>query len=494
MKKIVKKFNSLIERTIFNVKNKTNSNFKISSFNKYSIVVIGLLFSCLFYLLVPTIYSKTWVQSSIESKIFNEFKINLSSSANISYRILPAPHFLIKNSKILLNNDKHQKSIADIKNLKVFISKKNFLDKEKMNIINVVIDNANFSLLRSDLKILNKSSNNKFSNKKIKIKNSNIFFKDKLDKVITIIKISKATLFFDDKKLLNLFSLKGEIYAIPFIFNFKNQNDPIKNKEINFNAKTLKLNIFNKLNGKKNNSNSGRNIISFLNSTMNTKYNFEEKLIIFKSENSNIKNSNFTYSGDLSIDPFDLNLNIELGNYKISKLFNFNSIIIEFIKSKILFNDNISVNSSITANTNKKNEIFQSAKIIFRIINGKINIDNTRLVNDKIGSLELDNSNLFLENNYLFLNTNIRIIIKDSDRLFSFLQTNKKSRKNIKNILINIDYDFLRNKIKFNNVKIDNNKVGDQFLTALEALNDNRINNLTKSRRIINQLFDIYEG
>ena len=227
---------------------------------------------------------------------------------------------------------------------------------------------------------------------------------------------------------------------------------------------------------------------------MNTKYNFEEKLIIFKSENSNIKNSNFTYSGDLSIDPFDLNLNIELGNYKISKLFNFNSIIIEFIKSKILFNDNISVNSSITANTNKKNEIFQSAKIIFRIINGKINIDNTRLVNDKIGSLELDNSNLFLENNYLFLNTNIRIIIKDSDRLFSFLQTNKKSRKNIKNILINIDYDFLRNKIKFNNVKIDNNKVGDQFLTALEALNDNKINNLTKSRRIINQLFDIYEG
>ena len=111
--------------------------------------------------------------------------------------------------------------------------------------------------------------------------------------------------------------------------------------------------------------------------------------------------------------------------------------------------------------------------------------------------MELDNSNLFLENNYLFLNTNIRIIIKDSDRLFSFLQTNKKSRKkmkNIKNILINIEYDFLRNKIKFNNVKIDSNKVGDQFLIALEALNDNKINNLNKSRRIINQLLNIYEG
>jgi len=494
MKKIVKKFNILIEKTIFKLQNKTNSNFKISNFNKYSIVLIGLLFSYLFYLLVPTLYNKTWVQSSIESKILNEFKINLSSSADISYRILPSPHFLIKNSKILLKNDKYQNSIADIKNLKVFVSQKNFFDKEKINIRNVIIDNANFSLLRSDIIILNESSNNKFSNKKIKIKNSNIFFKDKLDKVVTIIKIGKATLFFDDKKLLNLFSLKGEIYAIPFTFKFKNQDEPIKAKEINFEAKKLKLNILNNSINGKNNLISGRNAISLLNSAMNTQYNFEEKLIIFKSENSYIKNSDLIYSGDLTINPFDLNLKIDLGNYKISKLFNFNSIIIEFIKSKILFNDNISVNTSITVNRNSKNALFQSAKIIFRIINGKINLNNTKFINDKIGLLELSNSNLFLENNNLFLNTNIKIDIKDSDRLYSFLQTNKKSRKNIKNILVNLDYDFLNNKVKFNNIKIDNNEVGEQFSVALESLNDNSKNNLTKSRRIINQLLNIYAG
>ena len=75
MKKIVKNFNNLIKKTIFKVKNKTNSNFKISNFNKYSIVIIGLLFSYLFYLLIPTLYDKTWVQSTIESKFSNEFKI-----------------------------------------------------------------------------------------------------------------------------------------------------------------------------------------------------------------------------------------------------------------------------------------------------------------------------------------------------------------------------------------------------------------------------------
>ena len=43
----------------------------------------------------------------------------------------------------------------------------NFLNKEKMNIIEVIIDNANFSLLRSDLKLLNDSNNRNFSNKKV---------------------------------------------------------------------------------------------------------------------------------------------------------------------------------------------------------------------------------------------------------------------------------------------------------------------------------------
>ena len=159
-----------------------------------------------------------------------------------------------------------------------------------------------------------------------------------------------------------------------------------------------------------------------------------------------------------------------------------------------MFNKNISVNTTIVAKSNSINELFQSAKINFRIINGKINFDKTRIINDKIGLLELDNSNLFLENNNLVLNTSIKINIKDSDRLFSFLQTNKRSRKEIKSILINLDYNFFSNTIKFNKVKIDNNEVNDQFLSVIKAFNNNGSNNLTKSRLIINQLFDIYDG
>ena len=80
------------------------------------------------------------------------------------------------------------------------------------------------------------------------------------------------------------------------------------------------------------------------------------------------------------------------------------------------------------------------------------------MINDKIGSLEVNNSKLFVENNKLFLNTDISFDIKNYDALFSFFSTNKKSRKEIKYILINLDYNFLNNQIVFNSIKLDNQK------------------------------------
>ena len=77
---------------------------------------------------------------------------------------------------------------------------------------------------------------------------------------------------------------------------------------------------------------------------------------------------------------------------------------------------------------------------------------------------------------------------------FLSLNTSKNSRKNIKNVLINLDYDFLSDQIKFNKVKIDNNEVSDQFLRIIEDFNDNTSNNLNKSRRLINELFNAYDG
>tara|TARA_B100000780_G_scaffold277134_1_gene247155 strand:+ start:86 stop:1726 length:1641 start_codon:yes stop_codon:yes gene_type:complete len=496
----IKNFNNYVEKTIFKVQNKKNNNFKISNlnkisnFNKYLITFISLLFFFLFYLSIPGLYDKAWLQDNIEKQLLKEFRINFSTSSDISYRILPAPHFLVKDSKIFKEQGDKTTSFVDIKNLEVFVKHNNFFDKKKMIIKNIKINNANFSLLRNDFKLLNDTNKNNFSNKKIEINKSNIFFKDNSEEIIAIIKISKAFLFFDDENLLNLFNLKGNIFNIPFVFDHKREFNSSKNSTINIIAETLKLSISDTYESEQNNIYNRENIISFLSSSIKTGYKIEDDIVIFNSQNSKIKNSIINYNGKISINPFDLNLNIISDNYEIFKTLNLNSLLMDLIKSKLLFNENININTSITASSNKKKEFFQNAKINFNIVNGKINLNKTKLINKKIGLLELNNSNLSFQNDELILNTNIMINLNNVGKLYSLLQTNKKSRKEIKNIFINLDYNFLTNNIEFNNVKIDNKKVSDELFRAILNFSDNKLNTYNKSRRLLNQIFDIYEG
>ena len=483
MKKIVKIFNNFIKKTIFKVENKTNDKFHVSNFSKYTIAAIVVLFIYIFYLSIPLLYDKNWVQNNIVTKLRVEFNVNLSNSFDISYRILPKPHYLIKDSKT---------AIAEIKILNVFINQNNFFNKENIKISEVVIEEANFSLLNNNLKIFYKNSDNKFPKKKIRINKSNIFFKDNLNDVISIIKISDAFLFFDEKNLSNLFDLKGEIFNIPFKLKYQNTLD--LQKKIKIKASDLKLEILNKLLKRNEDLNSGINNISILDSSINTKYNIKNNIVIFKSDGSRVFNSKVDYNGQLAINPFDLNLEINLDDYKISNLFIPNSIINEFIKSGLLFNENISVHTLMNIKSTKKNKIFDKARLELKVLNGKISFDHSIFINRNIGSIKVSNSDLFLENNKLILTTNLLIDIKNTDRLFSFLNTNKKLRKNIKNIKLNIIYDFFNNQIELKNIKIDDNEVSDQFNNIAEGFIDNDSNNLNKSRKLLNELIDLYAG
>ena len=143
MKQIVKNFNNLIKKTIFKVENKTNNKFHVSKFSKYLISAIVVLFIYIFYLSIPLLYDKNWIQNKIVTELGNEFNINLGNSFDFSYRILPKPHYLIRDGKTPL---------AEIKTLNVFISQNNFFNKDSIIIKEVAIEEANFSLLSNDLK------------------------------------------------------------------------------------------------------------------------------------------------------------------------------------------------------------------------------------------------------------------------------------------------------------------------------------------------------
>jgi len=483
MKQIVKNFNNLIKKTIFKVENKTNNKFHVSKFSKYLISAIVVLFIYIFYLSIPLLYDKNWIQNKIVTELGNEFNINLGNSFDFSYRILPKPHYLIRDSKTPL---------AEIKTLNVFISQNNFFNKDSIRINEVVIEEANFSLLSNDLKLLYKDSENKFSKKKIKINDSNVFFKNNLNEVISIIRISNAYLFFDEKNLFNLFDLKGEIFNIPFKLKYENVLN--LRKQIEINAPDLKLKVINDFFKKDENLSSGISNISILSSSINTKFNIKDQIAIFQSDGSRIYNSKINYNGQLAINPFDLNLKINLYDYKISNLFTPNSIINEFIKSGLLFNENISVQTLVNIKSTKKDEIFNEAKLELRILNGKISFDKSVFINNNIGLMKISNSDLFLENDKLFLSSNLSIDIKDIDKLYSFLNTSKNSRKNIRNIKLNIIYDFLSNQIDLKNIKINDIDVSSQFNNVAEGFIDINSNNLTKSRKLLNELINLYDG
>ena len=110
MKQIVKYFNSLVEKTLFKLKNKTNY------------FLLSFIFSILFYLsylLIPSFYNKTWVKNILENKLKEDFKIDFILSNDISYNIFPSPHFHIKKSKIFITNNEKKKELSEIKRLKI---------------------------------------------------------------------------------------------------------------------------------------------------------------------------------------------------------------------------------------------------------------------------------------------------------------------------------------------------------------------------------------
>ena len=196
----------------------------------------------------------------------------------------------------------------------------------------------------------------------------------------------------------------------------------------------------------------------------------------------------------MSVKPFDLKLDINLEEYNLSKLFNTESVISEIIKSKLLFNENISANVLLNINSNKNNDIFKSSVINLNIINKKINFDKTKLTNKKVGILEIKNSDLFYENDKLIFNTDVIIKVKNSNNLFSLFQTPRKSRKDIKNIFINLDYDLLTKQINVNNFKIDGSDSNDDIMDVIAEFNNSEDYNFNKSKRVFNKLFAAYDG
>ena len=99
-----------MKKNFFNIK----LNFKIGVFTFFSLFFLYLL-----YLSIPSLYDSGRVQKVLYNKLIDEFSLNLSLSSDITYRILPQPHFYIKDTKIFRDKTKVSEEIGEVKDLKI---------------------------------------------------------------------------------------------------------------------------------------------------------------------------------------------------------------------------------------------------------------------------------------------------------------------------------------------------------------------------------------
>ena len=500
IKKIVKDFNYKINISLFNNFRKIKNLFRyrsksyISAFNKSLITFIVFLFVYLFYLTIPNLYEKTWIQNRIENKLLSEFKMNFSLSSEISYQILPSPNFIIKNVEILDDKNNSLNTFANIKILKIFISQKSLFNKEKIKINKILINEANFLIDDNNFHFFSQFLNKIFSNKKVIIKKSNLFFKNESKETLLINKIKKLVLYFDKKYLLNTIKLNGEVFNIPY--NLKFTKDLVHKKNATL-VKLDKIKIkYENESIRKNKSLEGVNIISSLSSKLRTKYKIENETLSFQSFNSKLPNNNINYKGKLNLNPFDSTINIDLEKINLKKILDTNSILFSFIKSGLLFNNNISSNIYLNSTYISNHKLFKNLKLNFILQNGNINFDNSQFLLNKIGLLTLTNSKLFKKNDKIIFNGDFNLNLSNAEKFFSFMQTPKNKRRLIKNIYFNIQFDILNNRLYLNNFKIDDLKTNTETNNIIDNLNLNKdkIDNLIIFKNLIKNIVNSYLG
>ena len=461
-----------------------SKKYKISVFNRYLILLIIILFSNLFYLLIPTFYDYGQLQKNLTKKISEEFNLNSAFSANIKYRILPSPNFEISNVLLNTSDNKKFNDYAHIKKMKVYVKFSSLYDQNILEIKNIVISKANFNINRNSYKYLNGYLKGKISNKKIKIKKSKIFFKESSSEkdVLTISTIKKSSLFYD-KNNNNKINIEGLIYNTKYNFTLLRNVNNKNITDVLLKLKKLNAIIESKfIHDKKNQNNySGIVSINFSGSEIKSNYKKIDNLIKFNSEKSQLNNHTLDFNGIIFTSPFYFKIDIDIETINIVKLIDALSRLKNLIDDKILLNENL--NGKITFNINflKGIKFFDEAKIELEIINGKLMLTNSRLESKKIGKMLFTDSVLNIDDNKTILKSKILFDIFNQKKFYQKLLISKNDRIKLNNIYFEIEKDLNIDEFEIKKIVLNKKTKGNSSSKTIDLsdlINVNEINQL----------------
>jgi len=468
-----------------------NSFQKYKLFKKYKIENIDKRISLatslitiliLTYFLIPAYYNKNDVKNLLQNQIFDQYDIKVKFNEEIRYSLFPKPHFSTKNLLITYNED----DIAQSDHTNIYISAKKFFSLKQLKIKNLVLKKAEFNTNSSNINFFTKVLNSNKNKNKVIIKNSNLFYKDKNEDVIFLLKIKKLRFLYDKKKLEHKMFLNSEIFNIPISLNIKN-NLKSKKAIIKLSSKKIRLKIENEIKYDQ----------EYIDGLFSILIMSKKNLLNYQIKNNSL---NFTSVGDnfkglIDLKPFYFLFDLNFNELNLKKMLKDSSILRNFLNSEILNNQNLNANFNI--NFNKINSSKYLSKFIFKtyLEEGNLIIKDSSINWHNAAIINLNDIQLYNEKNEIKLNGEISVNFNDVDKFYSYYQVKKKYRKNLQLIKLDFTYDLNLKKITLDNARIDNksNKNINNFLNRFNFQENIAFNKVT-FRNFVKNFFSTYSG
>ena len=486
LKNISKLINSLLEKNLNKLK--FNNLINLTKSNRIVFTFVAVIILFISYLSLPTFFKQSEISKKLEQELIKQFNLNFNLGGNLTYSFFPRPHFII-NEAIIINNEYE---ISEIKKLKTYVTLDNLFSLEKIEVINLIIEDANFYLNKKNNNFFVKLLKNDFKDKKIKIKNSNVFFKSINDEILFINKILDMKYYYDSKDHKNILNSNNKIFNIPYqikLYDNKEENKFISKLKLKF----LKFQIENEHDYSKELKTGTVSMILNKNKSIanyKTDKNFFEFNLFDK-----IENQKFFYNGMFNLNPFYSFLNGKSERLNLSYFFNSNSIISQFLKTEIFFNKNLEFKLNIKADTLYNNLNLINFDINSKIQEGLIDIDNTKFEWKNFAKFSLSDSLIFIKDGELILDGKLEININNYKEIYKYLLTPKNYRKKFEIINLGFTYNFDQKFTKLSDIRID--KKYNQNLNKIMSniiLKDNNLQNKIYLKKLLNEAIKSQSG
>ena len=473
---------STLNKYLFNSKqniSKLVKNYPFGSIMSAMIVV----FIFLFYFTAPTYYNYDEYGKELNEKVSKDFKLNLKNIKGIKYLILPKPHFLIEECDIYFENNPENK-IINAKNLIIKIYSKNLFNKSKIELKSININKNDFNLNFDDIKNFYFHIKQNI-HKPIYLKQSNLFFKNKNDEIMSISKIHKFKYNFNYQKKEKNLNILGNLFGSKITFNWnRNYNNPLQsNSEIKI--KNPNIIIKNNFNSKNSKFNEAETNFKFLNNTLDLSYNFNKKYIKFyNSNNKKLKQNASSLDGQINLNPFFIDLKLILSGIKIETVLNY--IFSNLYNLNQKNHSNLSGNLKINLNE-FKSRLFENLIFNINFNEEKISLENSSINFKKIGIIHFSDPILFERNKELIVKSKIKLDINNENELLKRFQINKKNEITLERIFFELEYNVDRGEYFLSSLNLT-----EKLRKDIEFYEINNIQQLTYT--ISKELENIIEG